>query len=117
MERQVRRRVRGDVPAASAGGAGAGHESARRPGRRRDLEHLVTLVHADLATWRPRAGSYALVLCIGFWAEDVFPAAADAVAPGGLLGEPGSLLPPGFTVLDQHDLPERGRRQLLARRQ
>jgi hypothetical protein len=27
------------------------------------------------------------------------------------------LLPADFTVLDQHDLPERGRRQLLARRQ
>ena len=67
--------------------------------------------------------------------------AADTVAPGGLLGweaftaearqarpdlssdwclapgEPESLLPTEFTVLDEHGLPERGRRQLLARRQ
>jgi hypothetical protein len=35
-------------------------------------------------------------------------------------GEPASLLPAGFTVLDQHDLPDRQglmRRRLLARRQ
>jgi SAM-dependent methyltransferase len=109
--------------------------------RRRGLGHLVTLVHADLAAWCPRPGSYDLVLCTGFWAPDVFTAAAAAVTAGGLLGweaftaearqarpdlspdwclepgEPASLLPPGFTVLDQHDLPDRGRRQLLARRQ
>jgi SAM-dependent methyltransferase len=110
--------------------------------RRRGLDHLVTLVHADLAAWRPRPGSYALVLCTGFWAPDMFAAAAAAVAPGGLLaweaftaearrarpglcpawclgpGEPASLLPAGFTVLAQHDLPDRQgpvRRQLLAR--
>lgn len=112
--------------------------------RRRGLDHLVTLIHADLAAWRPDPGSYALVLGTGFWAADVFAAAADAVAPGGLLGweaftaearrvrpdlspewclapgEPASLLPAGFTVLEQRDLPDRQglmRRQLLARRQ
>jgi SAM-dependent methyltransferase len=112
--------------------------------RRRGLDHLVTPVHADLAKWRPRAGSYALVLCTGFWDRDVFATAAAAVAPGGLLGweaftaearltrtdlppdwclapgEPASLLPAGFTVLDQQDLPDRSghaRRWMLARRQ
>jgi SAM-dependent methyltransferase len=116
----------------------------RDEARRRGLEHLVTLVHADLATWPLRPRSQALVLCTGFWERAVFGPAADAVAPRGLLGweaftaearqgrpdlppdwclapgEPASLLPAGFTVLDQHDLPDRHglrRRQLLARRQ
>ena len=114
-------------------------EQARRQG----LDALITLVHADLAAWHPRPRSHALVLCTGFWARDVFAAAAEAVADGGLLGweaftiaaqsarpglpadwclgpgEPASLLPAGFTVLDQHDLPDRekgDRRQMLARR-
>jgi len=105
---------------------------------------LITPVHADLTAWRPRPRSYALVLCTGFWDRDVFAAAAGAVAHGGMLGweaftmaalrtrpglcpgwclgdgEPASLLPAGFAVLDQHDLPDRDsgtRRQLLARRQ
>jgi hypothetical protein len=106
--------------------------------RRRGLDHLITLVHADLSAWRPQPQSYAVVLCTGFWASAVFTAAAEAVAAGGLLGweaftaqarrsrpslpanwclgpgEPASLLPPYFTLLDQHD---RGsKRQLLARR-
>jgi hypothetical protein len=112
-------------------------EQARRQG----LDPLITLVHADLAGWHPPPRSHALVLCTGFWARDVFPAAAEAVAYGGLLGweaftlaargarpglppdwclgpgEPASLLPAGFTVLDQHDLAgrEKGdRRQMLA---
>jgi SAM-dependent methyltransferase len=112
--------------------------------RRRGVDRLITLVHSDLATWRPRPCSYALVLGTGFWAPAVFAVAADAVAAGGLLGweaftsearrarpglcpdwclapgEPASLLPAGFTVLDQHDLTddERGdRRQMMARRQ
>jgi hypothetical protein len=112
--------------------------------RRRGLDHLVTPVQADLAEWRPRPGSYALVLCTGFWDRDVFATAAAAVAPGGLLGweaftaearltrpdlppdwclapgEPASLLPAGFTVLDQQDLPDgsgHARRRMLARRQ
>jgi SAM-dependent methyltransferase len=109
--------------------------------RRRGLDHLITLVHADLAAWPASPRSHALVLCTGWWERAVFIAAADAVAPGGLLGweaftaearharpdlssdwclapgEPASLLSTEFTVLDEHDLPERGRRQLLARRQ
>jgi SAM-dependent methyltransferase len=112
--------------------------------RRRGVDRLITLVHADLATWHPQPCSYALVLGTGFWAPAVFRAAADAVAPGGLLGweaftsearrarpglcpdwclapdEPASLLPAGFTLLDQHDLidDERGdRRQMMSRRQ
>jgi SAM-dependent methyltransferase len=111
--------------------------------RRRGLGDLITLVHADLLAWSPEPGSYALVLCTGFWASAVFTAAAGAVAGGGLLawqaytaqargshpslapewclasGEPASLLPPGFTVIDQSDVPGREQpvtRQMLARR-
>jgi SAM-dependent methyltransferase len=112
--------------------------------RRRGLGHLITLVHADLSAWQAQPQSYALILCTGFWDRAVFAADADAVAYGGLLaweaftaearlarpslpadwclaaGEPASLLPAGFTVIDQHDLPGRehgARRQLLARRE
>jgi SAM-dependent methyltransferase len=108
--------------------------------RRRGLGHLITLVHADLSAWSPEPGSYALVLCTGFWDAAVFRTAAAAVADGGLLawealtaearrrhpglppefcvgpGEPASLLPRGFTVIDQGDVPQRARRCLLARR-
>jgi SAM-dependent methyltransferase len=111
--------------------------------RRRGLDGLITLVHADLSTWRPESRSYALVLGTGFWASAAFTAAVGAVAPGGLLaweaytaearrtrpslapqwclapGEPASLLPPDFTLLDQSDVPsleQPVRRQLLARR-
>ncbi len=110
---------------------------------RRGLSGLITLVQADLAQWHPQPGRYALVLCTGYWDRDVFAAAAPAVAPGGLLAweaftaearparpgrpaewclgpaEPAALLPGGFEVIDQHDLPdpERGtKRLLLARR-
>jgi SAM-dependent methyltransferase len=110
-----------------------------REARRRGLDARITLVHADLGTWRP-VGVYALVLCTGFWDRAVFTGlAAGAVAPGGVLaweafttearrvrprlpaewclapGEPGGLLPAGFTVVDQHDTPD-SRRRLLARR-
>ena len=111
--------------------------------QRRGTSDLITLVHADLAAWRPRPGRFALVLCSGYWDRAVFAAAADAVAAGGLLGwealtaaarrtrpglcagwcldpgEPASLLPAGFTVLAQQDPSDdqRGtRRMLLARR-
>jgi hypothetical protein len=117
--------------------------SACAEARRRGLEHLVTLVHADLARWRPAPGSHALILCPGWWERAVFGVAAAAVAPGGLLGwealtaearrarpglppdwclgpdEPAALLPAGFTAADQHDVPGHHglmRRQLLARR-
>ena len=86
------------------------------------------------------ARALALVLATGFWDAAVFAAAAAAVADGGLLawealtaearrtrpglppewclqpGEPGSLLPPGFGVLDQSEVPGRDRRRMLARR-
>jgi SAM-dependent methyltransferase len=115
----------------------------RDEARRRGLDHLITLVHADLADWRPEPRSHALVLCTGFWDTAVFTAAASAVAPGGLLGwqactaaarhahpglrpewclaagEPASLLPPDFTLIDQHDPPGREPgtwRQMLAKR-
>jgi len=111
--------------------------------RRRGLAGLITLVHADLGEWRPPPGSYALVLSTGYWDRAVFAAAAAAVAARGAVGweaftaqaravrpglpaawclqpgEPASLLPAGFAVLSQDDLPdgEHGsRRRLLARR-
>jgi hypothetical protein len=108
--------------------------------RRRGLGGLITLVHADLSAWAPEPRSHALVLCTGFWSAAVFTAAAAAVADGGVLaweafttearearpalpaewclapGEPASLLPPAFTVLDQSDVPASMRRQMLARR-
>jgi SAM-dependent methyltransferase len=106
--------------------------------RRRGLAHLITPVHANLAAWRAEPSSYMLVIATGFWDAQVFPAAAGAVAPGGLLawqaytvaarsahpslrpawclepGQPASLLPPDFTVIDTHD--EDLTRQLIARR-
>jgi SAM-dependent methyltransferase len=111
--------------------------------RRRGLDTQITCVQADLGTWRPEPGRYALVLCTGYWDGALFPAAAAAVAAGGALGweaftsqarevrpglnpewclepgEPASLLPAGFAVLAARDLPggEHGaRRRLLAKR-
>lgn len=111
--------------------------------RRRCLDELISLVHADLGAWRPQPGGYPLVLCTGYWDSALFAAAAAAVPAGGLLGweaftsdarrtrpsmpaawclnpgEPATLLPAGFEILSQHDLPvgEAGaKRQLLARR-
>jgi SAM-dependent methyltransferase len=111
--------------------------------RRRGLLELISLVHADLMSWRPPAGRWAVVLCTGYWDRDLFPAAASAVAEAGLLGwealttearraqphipaqwcvgagEPACMLPGAFEILSQHDLPN-GRpgtkRRLLARR-
>jgi SAM-dependent methyltransferase len=110
---------------------------------RRGLADLITLVHADLSAWSPSPRSYALILCTGFWASAVFTAAVGGVAEGGLLaweaftaaarrthpslapewclapGEPASVLPPNFTLIDQSDLPgpeQPLRRQMLARR-
>jgi SAM-dependent methyltransferase len=111
--------------------------------RRRGLADRITLVQADLLTWRPEPGSYALVMCTGYWDRSLFVAAAAAATGGGLLawealtaaarqvrpglrqgwcleaGEPASLLPSGFTVLESADLPGHHhlpRRNLLARR-
>jgi SAM-dependent methyltransferase len=110
--------------------------------RRRHLEQLISAVQADLTGWQPGSQAYALVLCTGYWDRAVFAVAAGMVLPGGLLawealtgearrahprlpaewflapGEPGSLLPPGFEVISQHDVrPEPAvRRRLLARR-
>ena len=108
--------------------------------RRRGLGHLITVVHADLAAWSPEPRSYAVMLCTRFWLPAAFAAAAGAVADGGLLawqaytaearrahpslaaewclapGEPASLLPPGFTLLDQGLVPGRDQRFMLARR-
>jgi len=110
--------------------------------RRRGIDGLVTLIQADLGSWRPADAAFSLVLCTGYWDRAVFGYAATAVRDGGLLGwealteaarrdrpqlpaewcvgpgEPASLLPPGFVVLSQHDAgPEPlARRRLLARR-
>jgi SAM-dependent methyltransferase len=110
--------------------------------RRRGLTDRITLVQADLATWQPSAGSYALVLSIGYWDRRVFAHAAAAVTAGGSIGweastdavrgqrpefpaewclragEPASLLPPGFEVLSQQDVGPwpAVRRRMLARR-
>jgi SAM-dependent methyltransferase len=106
---------------------------------RRGLADRITTVQADLGAWRPEPGGYALVLCTGFWDRAVFATAAGAVAAGGVLGweaftaearqarpglsadwclepgEPASLLPAGFEVLDERDLPESAKRALLVR--
>lgn len=108
--------------------------------RSRRLDSLITLVHADVSDWIPEPEGYSLVLCTGFWDSAVFAAAARAVAADGLLGwealtakarelrpglpaqwclapgEPAALLPSGFAVLDQHDVPGSVKRRLLARR-
>jgi len=111
--------------------------------RRRGLAGKITLVQADLLAWRPDRYGYAVVLCTGYWDRSLFTTAADAVRDGGLLawesltaearrvrpslcagwclepGEPASLLPSGFTVLQSQDLPgdhHLPRRSLLARR-
>ncbi len=110
---------------------------------RRGLADLITLVHADLRAWVPQPGCYALVLCTGYWDRAVFATAAQAVAPGGLLGweaftfaarharpglaaewclgsgEPACLLDAAFEVISQDDVPDGERatkRRLLARR-
>jgi SAM-dependent methyltransferase len=108
---------------------------------RRGLGGLITVVQADLEAWCPDPGGYALVVCTGYWDRAVFAAAAGAVAPGGILGwesltaearsarpglcagwcvgpgEPASLLPAGFDILDERDLPESSKRALLVRRE
>jgi SAM-dependent methyltransferase len=115
-----------------------------REARRRGLGELIVVTQADLGTLDLPPRRYALVLSTGFWDRSVFARAAEAVAPGGLLGweaftvaalrarpglcpdwclapgEPASLLPVGFTVVDAQDLPENERgtkRRLLARRE
>jgi SAM-dependent methyltransferase len=106
---------------------------------RRGLGELITVVQADLGTWRPEPDGYALVLSTGFWDRAVFATAAGAVAAGGVLGweaftaearlarpglpagwclepgQPASLLPAGFEILDERDLPESDKRSLLVR--
>ena len=97
--------------------------------RRRGLDQLITLVHADLHAWRPAPGRYALMLATGFWDPAVFAAAVPGLAPGGVLGweaftagrppcppdaartlvpgsrlAPATLLPDGITVISQEDL-------------
>jgi len=54
------------------------HEAASR-----GLSGLISLVHADLGSWRPEPASYAVVLCTGFWDRALLPGAAEAVLAGG----------------------------------
>ena len=106
---------------------------------RRGLGRVLTVLQADVTTWRAEHLSYALVLCTGYWDEGAFRGAARAVAPGGLLawealteqarelrpglpaewclgpGEPAALLPASLAVLEQEDLPGLARRRMLAR--
>src|SRR5258707_359093 len=58
---------------------------AREAARRR-VTGPVAAVQADLTRWRARRESCALVLCTGDWDLDLFPGAAEAVLPGGLVG-------------------------------
>jgi SAM-dependent methyltransferase len=110
---------------------------------RQGVMTLVSLVHADLAAWRPQPGSYAAVLCTGYWDRNLFPAAAAAVTADGVLGweaftadarsvrpnlpeawmlgagEPASLLPGAFETLVQQELLDEqagAKRRLLAHR-
>ena len=108
--------------------------------QRRGLADLLTLLHADLVTWRPEEASFALVICTGYWDRELFGPAACAVTDGGLIawealtaaatrlrptipaqwcvgpGEPARLLPAGFEIIDFRDVGEaHTRRQLIAR--
>jgi SAM-dependent methyltransferase len=110
--------------------------------QRRGLGDRIALVDADLGSFRPEPRAFALVLCTHYWDRGVFDVACGAVAAGGVLawvtfslderkyrptfrpewcvgeGEPASLLPEGFTVIEQASLDD-GRsatRRLLARR-
>ncbi|HWG62548.1 MAG TPA: class I SAM-dependent methyltransferase [Streptosporangiaceae bacterium] len=109
--------------------------------QRRGLRNRLMLVQADLADWRVRPGCCALVLCTGYWDRNVFAAAAAGVTRGGVVGwegltaqarrrnprlpaqwclgegEPAALLPAGFEVIDQHDMPGGSppKRMMLAR--
>ncbi|MFI0445670.1 SAM-dependent methyltransferase [Actinomadura sp. 6N118] len=109
-----------------------------REARRRGVRDLLTLVHADLETWRAET-TFAVVLCTGFWDRAVFEGVVGAVMPAGALGweaftmdarnerprlpaewcleagEPASLLPGDFTVVRQEEVPG-GKRRMLARR-
>src|SRR5262249_42951507 len=108
------------------------------------LSDLITVVHADLETWRPPPRRFALVLGTGYWDPAVFAAAADGVVAGGLLGwqaltaearrvkpevcsrwcldpgEPASLLPAGCAVLSRSARADAGHsppRRMRARRE
>lgn len=106
--------------------------------RRRGLAEMITVVQADLGEWTPAGCGHAIVLCTGYWDRAVFDRAWRAVRPGGVLaweafgararrrrpdlppqwcldpGEPASLLPADFTVVEQADVDIKTR--LLARR-
>ncbi|CAM4306298.1 Methyltransferase domain protein [Mycobacterium basiliense] len=108
---------------------------------RRGIAERLTLLHADLHQWAPDGANYAVVMCRFFWSATVFARACGAVRPGGILrweapaltdppsthvraewclapGEPASLLPDGFEVLQQFDRAQDGEsvRSMFARR-
>lgn len=114
----------------------------RAEAARRGLAKLVQPLEADLAAYTLPPAAFALVLATRFWDPAAFRAAAAAVFRGGLLawetftlaeqryrpgfpaafcladGEPATLLPDDFTVLETRDLDDgaSATRRLLARR-
>lgn len=107
---------------------------------RRGLGERVRCVRADVATYTPEPGAYALVIATLFWDADVFARAGAAVAPGGLLvwealaagpaeappgpfrvrhGDLAAALAQCFAVLteERHDAGRHASTRLLARRQ
>jgi SAM-dependent methyltransferase len=108
---------------------------------RRRLAPRITTVLADVPSYDPGRGRFALVLATYYWDEAAFRAGCAAVAPGGLigwealarrldadaaiarpwaisLGELGARLPPDIEALDERTIDAGGRLspRLLARR-
>ncbi len=110
----------------------------------RGVSDRINCVQADLAMWRPpHDRRFALVLCDMYWDRTVFEYVCPAVKEGGLIawqafntvqvkyrpamrlkfclqcGEPGSLLPGGFTIVAEQDVDDghRAVRRLIARRE
>ena len=110
----------------------------------RGVSDRINSVQADLAMWRPPEDRrFALVLCDMYWDRTVFEYAWPVVEEGGLIawqafntdqvkyrptirlkfclqyGEPGSLLPEGFTMVAEQDVDDghRAVRRLIARRE
>lgn len=107
------------------------------------LDARIEVALRDLYVYRPPTRTFALVLCRDFWDPAVFVVGCDAASVGGVVawegfvhdpaqgrpppidpryclapGEPASLLPAGFRLLEQVERGEPGRRRvaMLARR-
>ncbi|RFU43549.1 class I SAM-dependent methyltransferase [Actinomadura logoneensis] len=112
----------------------------REEAEHRRLADLITPVQADLSDWLASTRQrFAIVLCTGFWDARVFGPAVAAVPSGGLVlweaftdrarqrrpdlpsewclgeGEPAALLPAGFRVVLQEELPDQAKRRFAAR--